>query len=71
MIHFTARRFSLVGFVFAAAMTVVVNASVLAGFDQIATQATQQSTSATQLARAKAAMPAVELERVLVTSRRA
>jgi len=71
MTHFATRRFSLVGFVFAAAMTLVVNASVLAGFDQIATEATQQATSATQLARAKATKPAVELERVLVTSRRA
>jgi hypothetical protein len=70
MTHFAARRFSLVAFVFAAAMTLVVNASVLSGFDQIATNAAQVPTT-TQLARAKATKPTVALERVVVTSRRA
>lgn len=70
MTHFAARRFSLVAFVFAAAMTLVVNASVLSGFDQIATNAAQVP-AGTQLARAKATKPSVALERVVVTSRRA
>jgi|GEM_PF-2475576 hypothetical protein len=70
MTHFATRRFSLAGFAFAAAMTLVVNASVLYGFDQIATNAAQ-GPATTQMARTQAARPTVELERVVVTSRRA
>lgn len=70
MTHFTTPRFSLVGFVFAAAMTLLVNASVLSGFDQIATNATH-SQAVTHVARTQSATPTVKLERVVVTSRRA
>lgn len=70
MTHFATRRFNFVAFAFASAMTLVVHASVLSGFDQIASNASQ-TTATTQFARAKATKPAVELERVVVTSRRA
>ncbi len=67
----TRNRFSLAGFIFAAAMTVLLNGTMLMGFDQIAASANPCQPQCARLAKTAPALPSVKLERVVVTTRRA
>lgn len=69
----TSPRFSFAGFALAVAMTLVLNGSMLVGFDRMAhnAQPADLTTAATRMAKTAPVLPAVQLERVVVVSRRA
>ena len=67
----TSHRFSLASFAIAATMTIVLNGTMLMGFNQLAMNGAHSQSDAIRLARTAPAIPAVTLERVVVTSRHA
>lgn len=66
-----SHRFSIAGFAIAATMTLALNGTLLMGFNQLAVNGAHGQTDAVHVAKTAPAAPAVALERVVVTSRRA
>lgn len=68
----TSHRFSIPAFAIAATMTMAINGAMLTGFDHLASSGEDARTeAAARLAKAQSASPALTLERVTVTARRA
>ena len=68
----TSHRFSIPAFAIAATMTMALNGVMLKGFDHLASTGEQTRTeAAAQMAKTHASSPAVTLERVTITARRA
>lgn len=71
MAYTTKNRFSTTAFAIAATACAVLHCSMLMGFDQLATNGHNSPQAANLLAKTQAAKPAVTLERVVITTRRA
>ena len=73
MSYLTRQRFSLGSLAVAAAVTVMINGTMLLGFDQLAKSgdsATQGATGTAQLAKTGSTANVIMLERVVISARR-
>lgn len=64
-------RFSIAAFAIATAATAALHGTMLVGFNQVASANDPMSTEARASAQARANLPTVTLERVVVSTRRA
>jgi hypothetical protein len=67
----TNHRFSIVSFAIAATATLALNGTMLMGFNQLAVNGAHSEADIVRLARIAPNIPAVMLERVVVTTRHA
>lgn len=67
----TQHHFNLPAFAFAVIATLALNGAVLVGFDHLATADSTSSAGDTRLVKTDAAAHTVELERVVISTRRA
>lgn len=71
MAYTTKNRFSTTAFAIAATACAILHGSMLMGFEQMASNVHNNPQAATQVAKTRAVTPAVTLERVVITTRRA